>query len=251
MARPGLRHARAALLAAGIAGAPLPAFAGDAALLDILGYSEDGKYLAFEEFGVQYGSVFAYSSIYIVDLAADEWVYGSPFDAQADGDHPDRPLAAVRAEAREKADERLEPLGITQPAEVLVLLGDGVPDADGKAMTFADPRGGPPLGTLDGLYGLALDTFPAGSRADCETILGHKAMGFALVFDSPDAQAIEVHRDGDTIPRSRGCVVDYRLYAVVEPFQTRGNRVAFISTYPFGFEGPDRRFIAVPLDPPK
>ena len=44
--------------------------------------------------------------------------------------------------------------------------------------------------------------------------------------------------------------MDYRIYAVVMPADFGGLQnagVAIISTYPFGFEGPDRRFIAVPL----
>jgi predicted secreted protein len=50
------------------------------------------------------------------------------------------------------------------------------------------------------------------------------------------------------LPKSRGCPTDYRLYAVVAPFQQAEPRIALISSYPFGFEGPDRRFLAVPLD---
>jgi predicted secreted protein len=50
------------------------------------------------------------------------------------------------------------------------------------------------------------------------------------------------------LPKSRGCPVDYRLYAVVAPFQQLAPRIAFVSLYRYGFEGPDRRFLAVPLD---
>ena len=50
-----------------------PAFAGDRALVDIIGYSENANYFAFEEFGIQDGSGFAYSNIYVVDLETDSW----------------------------------------------------------------------------------------------------------------------------------------------------------------------------------
>ena len=39
----------------------------------------------------------------------------------------------------------------------------------------------------------------------------------------------------------------------MEPAQLSGSvpgAVAIVSVYPFGFEGPDRRFIAVPFDQP-
>ena len=46
-----------------------PALAGDRAVIDFIGYSADSRYFAFEEFGIQDGSGFPYSSIYIIDLA--------------------------------------------------------------------------------------------------------------------------------------------------------------------------------------
>jgi hypothetical protein len=60
--------------------------------------------------------------------------------------------------------------------------------------------------------------------------------------------------DGDVLPSSRGCTLDYRIYAVVEPYgeyygiNFNARRVAIIASYPFGFEGVDRRFLAVPID---
>jgi predicted secreted protein len=191
---------------------------------------------------VQDGSGFAYSDIYIVDLPADKWMYGSPFHGQA-GDE-DMALAEVREIAREKANERLVELGIDQPAETLILLGDGVPDQAGKTMTFSNPGWGPPGSTEQGVaFTLTLQTFNAKSPNDCEAMLGQPGLGYALSLNGKD-----VHRDKEMLPKSRGCPMDYRLYAVVTPFEDGGHRVALISTYPFGFEGPDRRFLAVPLD---
>ncbi len=55
----GLRRAFAALLLGAAACAAVPTLAGDRALIDVIGYSDDLRYLAFEEFGVQDGSGFA------------------------------------------------------------------------------------------------------------------------------------------------------------------------------------------------
>jgi predicted secreted protein len=222
--------------------------AGDRALLNVLGYSPDGRYFAFEEFGVQDGSGFAYADIYIVDVPADKWMYGSPFHAQAPDMDPERPLKDVRDEALSKAGDKLSEVRITNPAEVLVLLGDGVPDADGKTMSFADPACCGPGSTEDEAYSLTLETYPAKSPNDCEAFLGQPALGFALTLTSPQGIEDEVHRDGAMLPKSRRCPTDYRLYAVVTPFQQSGPRIVLVSSYPFGFEGPDRRFLAVPLD---
>ena len=45
-----------------------PAVAGDRAMIDFIGYSQDMRYFAYEEYGVSDGVGLAYSTIYIVDL---------------------------------------------------------------------------------------------------------------------------------------------------------------------------------------
>ena len=58
------------------------AVSGDFATRHIHGFSADGKLFAFEEYGVQDGSGFPYSTIYIIDTDTDNWTAGSPFKAQ-------------------------------------------------------------------------------------------------------------------------------------------------------------------------
>ena len=73
--KPNVGMAGTARLAAASAGLALllaaPAVAGDRALADFIGFSEDGRYFAFEEYGVQDGSGFPYSTIYVIDLTDD------------------------------------------------------------------------------------------------------------------------------------------------------------------------------------
>ena len=64
----------------------MPAVAGDRALIDYVGFSADFRYFAFEEFGIQDGSGFAYSNIFVVDLATDSWVVGTPVRVQAESE---------------------------------------------------------------------------------------------------------------------------------------------------------------------
>ena len=72
-------------------------------------------------------------------------------------------------------------------------------------------------------------------------------MGFALRLTTPEGER-EIYRDG-FVPKSRGCPEAYRIHGVVTPWNGNGieGAVAIISVYAHGFEGPDRRFIAVPL----
>src|SRR5690606_17298655 len=127
VARVGMARLGASLLCLGLLAAP--AAAADRALLDLIGYSDDAGFFAFEEFGIQDGSGFAYSSIYIVDLSEDEWVIGTPIRVQASTEETS--LSQVRQEARDKAEGEIAALGIDRPAELVALVGDGAPGLDG------------------------------------------------------------------------------------------------------------------------
>jgi predicted secreted protein len=219
-----------------------PALAGDAALADFIGFSEDGQTFAFEQYGVQDGSGFAYSTILVVDLIADKWVAGSPFRTQAPEENADRPLANVRADARALATSALDSLAIATPAETLWL--DGTSTGDGKNIAFSYG----PFPDEENTLSLTLTTALAESSLDCMSLTGNKPLGFRLSFASGAGEAVTKHDDNGKVPASRGCTTDYRLYAVVRPFQSVHPAVAIIASYPFGFEGPDRRFLAVPLN---
>jgi predicted secreted protein len=193
---------------------------------------------------VQDGSGFAWSDIFVVDPPADKWTSGSPFHAQADEADPDRSLTEVRAEAMEMAAPELAAHGIDVPAEILALIGDGATES-GRTLTFSTPACCGPGETAGDRITLALTTHAASSpHGYCAEM---DAVGYVLTL-TDESGSRELHRDGGTLPRSRGCTLDYRLYAVVRPFGAAGPRVAIVSTYPFGFEGPDRRFLAVPVD---
>lgn len=236
----------ASLLA--LAGLAAPVVAGDRALIDFIGYSEDGQYFAFEEYGVQDGSGAPYSHIYIIDLAADAWLDGTPVsvDSTGDADPGATPLAVVRAKAMGKASTDLTTLGIDVPVEILSLLGEGIAGADGRSVKFSTPMCCGPGQVQDDAFTLNLETFPITSAEDyCAEM---NPVGYVLTL-SGGGEPVELHRDAGKLPKSRGCTVDYRIYAVVRPFEGEGGgRMAIIASYPFGFEGPDRRFLAVPID---
>ena len=227
-----------------------PVLGAERALLNIIGYDADGKYFAFEEYGIGDGSGGAYSHIYVVDLGADKWVYGSPFsvDTFEDADPEAKPLAQVRAEALTKAQEQLKPLKIGTPAQILALNGDGE-HGDMKQMRFWTPNCCGPDLTEDTAFKLTLTTLPAKGADDCQDsyAVGQGVVGFSLAFDDGSGEIL-LHRDGDTLPKSRGCTLDYGIYAAVAQMDSGESRVAIIESWPFGFEGPDRRFLVVPID---
>jgi predicted secreted protein len=228
-------------LCAGLAG---PALAGDRALLDYIGFSQDSRYFAFEEFGIQDGSGFAYSTIYVVDLAEDAWVTGTPIRVR----HEDETatLAQVRAESADQLAPILADLDITAPVEVLAQNGDGDHEASFGQLRFGVPGYGRDATRSD--YRLSLAERIAQSPLPCADWFSQPPMGLLLTLDEIGGESRIVHHD-ERVPRSRGCAQEYRLYSVVQPgwAQSVDSAVAIVSVYPGGFEGPDRRFLAVPL----
>lgn len=235
--------ALAAFLATLVFGA-VSAFGAESAQFDPIGYSPERQYFAFEEYGIQDGSGFAYSTIYVVNLETDAWVSGTPVRAKAsDGDTT---LHDIRDRARQEADTRLSGLDITVPTEIVAMAGDGDPARDGLHLSFGVPT---PFAKnrVSGTYTLDFEIFKAPSPATCMEWFGDEPMGFALRLDDGTTTR-EVHRD-DTLPRSRGCPVTYKTTAVVLPFRAQdiSAAVALVSVYAHGFEGIDRRFLAIPL----
>jgi len=220
-----------------------PAIAGDRALADFIGFSDGGRYFAFEEYGVQDGSGFAYSNIYVIDLSTDTWVAGSPYRYQADDET--ETLARARSEASAMAAGKIAELGITEPADVIALSGDGE-ISDGLTLHFAQP-GYFPGETFDE-FTLKLEVFDGETSEDCTVYTMEPGQAYALTITDKDGVDHELHRDEGILPKSRGCITGYRLFAVVTPqyASPQQSGVAILSMYPVGFEGPDRRFIAVP-----
>lgn len=221
----------------------LPALAGDRALIDYVGFSPDFRYFAFEEFGIQDGSGFAYSSLYVVDLSTDSWVVGTPVRVQAESEETS--LRSVRETVAAKAEGHFEEFGIHVPVEVTAMIGDGAPDTDGRTLAFGAPGYLP--GMVMGDYLLSLSSFETTATSPCAEWFGAEPLGYELKIADSGTERL-VHRD-QNLPRSRGCPGDYRIHSVVMPFggTSLSNAVAIISVYPGGFEGPDRRFLAVPL----
>ncbi len=223
----------------------VPAFAGDAANFAALGFSADGRYLAYEEFGVQDGSGFPYSNIFILDVAEDKWAGGSPFRVLLEDEQPG--LATVRAKSAEAAAAAIAKLAITEPAVIEALNGDGEVGHDGASITFGARGFG--MDAPPNPVTLTIESFESTSTVPCVESFGFPPpVGFALTLEA-DGKSTELHRD-KSVPASRNCTVAYRPFGIVAPVNWSWNQrtpVAIISVFSQGFEGPDRRFIAVPV----
>jgi predicted secreted protein len=223
-----------------------PATAGDRALIDFIGYSPDERYLAIEEYGINDGTGTAFSNVYIVDLTNGDFAGGSPFRTEADDDEQ-QPLAEIRGKTEKAAKSALAKLHIDTPVDIDALSGDGEL-GPAMEMHFGLPVYGLVPATTEGNYTLSLKAFDLPEAATCEGSVGSTRQGFILSI-AGDGPTREVHRDSDKeLPAWRECPVGYRLYAVVTPHEGGlSGAAAVVASYPFGFEGPSRRFVVVPI----
>ncbi len=210
--------------------------AGDYADRLILGFSADGAYFAFEEYGVQDGSGFPYSTIYVIETATDSWVPGTPIRIRIDDESIT--LQEARDQAYIEAEAILQEFGIGLPGRHLV-ANPITEFGDRRNVEFV-LRAFTPLQST----GWTLTLEERLLANDCPDI-GYTIAGFSLWLASPEGETRELNND-KTIPESRGCPVGYRV-ADVFAFDQPGETILIIllDMFQIGFEGPDRRFLAI------
>jgi predicted secreted protein len=215
------------------------AIAGDYAYRDILGFSPDGRYFAFEEYGVQDGSGFPYSNIYVVDTAFDSWVEGTPIRRRIDDEAS--PLNKARAEARAKA----EPILTKHKIELRGLLVVSNPatelSADPYSVRF---RTNNFFNMPERSWSLRLTPLVFPDPPNCKDLGPVK--GFKLELTPPEGE-MRVLNEDKSVPDSRFCPRDYAISDVVTytPEDGETTIAVLLSLFRQGFEGTDRRFLAV------
>ncbi|GBE42459.1 hypothetical protein BMS3Bbin10_00520 [bacterium BMS3Bbin10] len=217
-----------------------PAQAGEFAERRILGFSPDGRYFAFEQFGVQDGSGFPYADIFLVDTATDEWVGGSPFRVRLRDERAQ--LKEARKEALNRAGDLLRKLAISEPGRLLASNPPGELSADPYRVevNVSQIAGGAPDRRTFTLEETAL------ANARCAAFTAMPIKGFRLTTQRQDSAPQVLHSD-TSIPKSRGCPLRYAISDIIVFEAGAGRRVfaILVSVYALGFEGPDRRFMAI------
>ncbi len=217
-------------------------------------FSPDGRYFAFEQFGVQDGSGFPFSDIHIVDLERDEWVDGTPVRVRLEDEGA--MLSAARASAAAKAAPIMTRLKITDPGELLAANMATEVVADRRNVSFA--RFFPIQGWAEEQnpaqptqYTLTVEIVPFPLKQPCwddDTT----QYGFALRVRNKETGAeTEVYRD-TSVPSSRFCPRTYDIGEIIVFREALGkeHHVALIAMYSPGFEGMNRDLLAVPLKLP-
>jgi predicted secreted protein len=219
--------------------APLPALAGDYAERQILGFSPNGRYFAFEEYGVEDGSGFPYSTFYVIDTVDDAWIPGTPIRVNPQDDQVT--LDTARGEARKRARAVLADRSIGQEGFLVVSNPPTELSSDPHMVHF---RASPWYNSGPSSWYLTLTLLPFPDAPPCENL--GPVQGFRLVLADDDGRTWTL-QDDKSIPASRGCPQDYAITDVITYFRDGyfPTMVVLVSKFSQGFEGLDRRFIAV------
>lgn len=88
--------------------------AGDAAARRIIGFSPDGKYFAFEQYGELDAAVSGWSQIDIIETSTDEFVGGKPILVLDESEEATTTVEQARAQAAKQAAPILAKYGIAE-----------------------------------------------------------------------------------------------------------------------------------------
>ena len=229
------------LLAAALCLVAWPAAANDQALIDFVGYSNDFRYFAFEEYGVADGSGFPYANRYYIDTAADTFLKGTPIRVRLEDENAS--LDAARLQARQKGEaiiaqaELAANRGITAGFNPVTELS-----ADPFRMVV-NPR--PIFSPVDPPLEFRLDEIGMNDTESC--LSQGEINGFRLLrIEARDGGLTHLLHEDKSIPKSRGCPNGYRIGAVQTfSMDSLSAYAVLIAVRQYGFEGPDFRWIAV------
>lgn len=219
----------------------LNCFAGDYATLNVIGFSKNGRYLAFEEYGSQDGSGFPYSNICFIDTAKN--VYAAPCIGVIIEKESATESSARRRSAL-LARKKLKQLGIVKGNTGKLVVSHQITDLTfeksenaASVVKFAEEIGSMyRRGDLE----LVLKETPVKVK-DCEVYeLETNLLELTLVNNEDDTNKV-LQKDA-ALPASRGCALSYELQDV---YLYEGFIATFVRYFTPGFEGPDMRFMAV------
>ena len=224
--------------------AALPARAGDAAYLEILGFSHDGAVFAFEQYGVQDGSGFPYAERFYIDVDNDSWLPGTPIRVRIDDETASVEDAREEARAQGQSvisdDELAGHRGDTAGMSPVTMLS-----ADPHRMAV-NPR--PVFPPVDRPLEFRIEEVTIGPPEHCEGMdWGVKGFRLTRIDPTPGGTTELVHEDGPSVPASRRCPQGYSIGAIQTFFPQPGtpSYAVLIAIRTYGFEGPDHRWMAI------
>lgn len=230
---------------------PANVLAGDYAKFRFFGFSKDGKYLAFEEYGTGDGSGYPYAYIYFVDTQKNAFV-GKPFKVELESETAEEKTALKKAAAM--AAGKMRGLKIVEGNTGKLVAAHLITDLtfdesltrwDGKPekIKFKDEVESS-WSLQNGFYELNLNSIPTTTK-NCQDE-DYKFYKFELALDQyrqyePENQSQILQKDAE-LPLNRACALGYKIDSVY----FYNDRIAvFLNVFSRGWEGPDMRYLVV------
>ncbi len=201
--------------------------AGDAANLEFLGFSKDGRYLAFEEFGMTDGIGFPYAKVQVVDVVKNTVLAQSEKMLETENST----IAQVRAALKVAKDSLLNRYKIARANQgQFIGIAPLAPNIGGQRSEFI---------YAGRTHNLELNSIFAKQAA--QTCPDEIASRLELTLTVAGKTRI-LQKDGLTLPKSRACALSYEMRSA----HLYGNKLAvFVAVSLPGFEGADIRWMVI------
>lgn len=218
----------------------ISALAGDAALSRIIGFSPDGKYFTFEQYGIGDASGLPFSEIFFIDTIKNIWAE-KPVRILMDDQTAD--ISKARILALAKATPTIQKFNTTLHGFTLVSNPITQFGGDKYMAEFGTNPSAPSYDRFK--MQLTLQNAPV---ENCKSLAPNTKM-FSLTLTSESNQNITRNYADKNLPSSRNCALDYSI-SEIHYFVTTNNDIifmTFINIMSSGWEGLDRRFMVIPF----
>ncbi len=224
-------------------------FAGDIASVRMIGFSVDGTYAAFEQYGVRDGSGASFSEIYFLNTVKNTYA-AKPISAVIESETTVE-LPAARKKAMKKAAATLAKLHISSEIQAVELVSRSLYDVgarDAKIQFSTNPffpGDENSLGSVD----LVETEVDAKCMEENAPNCGAK-LKITLNVKDGEGKGSAVLQDDVTLPAARVYARNYTVDKVLmmQPDQSSGLAAKYVVLVRYetaGFEGPDTRYVAV------
>ena len=261
-----------------VAAFPFVLVAGDYAQLDFIGFSKNGKFLAFEEFGAKLPAMRGYSTIFFIDTAKNDFAAPSVTSVIDDSEVESYDYSfdsAARRRTLLKAGPVLRRLGIITgntgrqviSRPLTDVTDESTPPYEPKSVAFAPDRrqsmlngrfyltlktvtqnqfckasDDPELVEYVGAGGIPIPKITENPNRKTSNREKQKLYSFELSLKSGDADDTKLLQKAFAKPSNRGCTIDYRINSV----HLYKNQIAvFVGVFTPGFLGDDIRLMVV------
>jgi predicted secreted protein len=218
------------------------AWSGDATTLNFIGFSKEGDYLAFQQYGITEGEGVGHATTYFVDVKGNK--YAAKLTESRKEDAKTETIAELSQANLEQAKPELEKLGIIKDnvgTQVVTRLFSDV-GANPKKAEFA--LGMTSLASIippQKTFVLTLQTENAKAESDCSNL--GETKNLTLKLENTNAKKSKTLQEDKDIPKSRGCPLDYRIQDVY--VYNEKYIAVFINIFSHGFGGQNMRYLVV------